>query len=213
MAKWTLTRYLTVLRQKIDEVGSTDLFTDEELTAYINAGINDMALELRVEEMKELSDLETVQAIDFKEVFVSESERTKPIADRTHDLLQIKSIFHNGYEMTLGYVDERHSGKDIAYVWANKVRFTVPKSGTLEFFYYRKPKTLVNLTDTTDIPEQYQHIVLEYAVAECKRKDGEEAQYNNVMQSYYEKKGEMEMEMENRFSEGNHYIAIIDGVD
>lgn len=213
MPKWTLSQYIDALREKIDEVGSTDYFKNEELTRYLNAAINDMATELQIEDSKTLTGLVDVTSIDYKEIFVSTSEKTKPIQDRNHNFLQVRSVYVNNKRIPLGTLEDREKGLDVAYLWGEKIRFVIPKTGDVEVFYYRKPRTLVNTTDTTDVPERFQHVPLEFAMAECRRKDEEEGQYNNIMNSYREKKAEMEYEIASKESEGNDRIIFIEGIE
>lgn len=207
MAKWTLRNYIDALREKIDEVGSTDYFKDNELTRYINAGINDMANELQIEDMKILA-LDNIISLDFKEVFVSDTEKTKQIQDRNTDILRIKTIFVDGKSVPVGTLDDKSKGTDCAYLWSKKLNFVLPKSGTAEIFYYRIPRELINDTDTTDVPEIYQQVPLIYALAQCRRKDENENDYRSALNDYQNTKQEMAYEIANRDNDGYSYIQI-----
>lgn len=207
MAKWTLREYISALRERIDEVGSTDYFTDKELTGYINAAINDMAKELRVEDYKSIKLVE-VNTFDYKEVFITETEKVKPIQDRNHDFFMLKGIFIDRQPLPIGTIEDKMRGKEVAIIWGGKIQFTTPKTGDMEVFYFRRPRPLVNTTDTTDVPELYQHIPLIYAVAQCRRKDENEADYNSTIQDYNLAKLEMEQEVLNIESDNIGTINI-----
>jgi hypothetical protein len=182
MAKWTLKDYINALKIKLDEVGGS-YYSDSELTMYINSGIANMADELQIEDLKVL-DLEGISFIDFKEIFITPAEATKPIQERSHDFAEIRAIFIDGGPITLTRLEKRQNGGNTAYIWGDKIYFTSEQTGRLEVFYHRLPRMMTSITDTTDVPEQYQTIPLLYAMAQCRQKDEELGQDNYFMQQF-----------------------------
>lgn len=211
MAKWTLREYINALREKIDEVGSTDYFKDNELTHYLNAGIHDMAHELQIEEYATLP-IDTISFIDFKEVFVTSTEKLKQIQSRSHNFLNIRAIYIDGKKVKIGTLDSKklYPDEHTAYIWGEKLYFTKAQSGTLEIFYYRTPGELVNDTDNTDVPDIYQHVPVIYAMAQCRRKDENEQAFAATMLDYNQAKTKMAMELANKSNDGYSYIQIED---
>jgi hypothetical protein len=207
LTKWTLDDFIRSLREKLDEVGSTDYFTDSELTKYINQAVFDLTGVLKLQDSKTLT-IDNISTIDFKEIFVTDSEKTKAIQDRQHNFFNIEQVFVNGIEVPVGTLNDKSTGADVSYIWGEKLRFTIPKTGLLEAYYYRLPKAMLNSNDTSDVPEKYQHIPLIYAMAQCRRKDEDENQYSTVMNSYMLEKNQMQDELNERDNDGVYYVQI-----
>ena len=196
--KWNLETFLYSIRERLDEVGSKDVYTDMELTRYLNAAINDMAHELRLEEVA------TVEAaaqkdFDFRDIFVTEEDLALSMPERDQRMLQIQLILLNNTIVPLTTIKNRDTtGVLSAYTWGNKLYLTQEATGTLEIFYLRKPVSLVNMTDSSEVPELYQHIPTTYVLARCMEKDGEMGQAAEYDRKYMEQKYEMADEIDKR---------------
>jgi hypothetical protein len=209
MAKWTLDKYIKSLRDRLDEP-ETDFFDDEELTRYINHGIHNMAHELQVEDVRTFV-LTGEQVLPIENVCPILNTSTTPPTPITgeHDFLQVRLMMIDGVVIPYGKLEDLRNGRDVVVIWGNNFRFSEPKTGNLELYYIRKPKNLVALTDTTDVPELYQEIPLMYAQAQCYKKDGELEQAQVAMNEFEERKTEMRQELDNRESDANGNIVNI----
>lgn len=215
--KWSLDMYLLNTRERLDEVGAKDFYKDDELTRYLNQAINNMTKELRLEEVISIP-LNGELELAFEDLFVSPSDLLLPIEERTHNFFQLKAVFINGTFIPMGTVKNKGDYRQVCYLWKNKVCFTQSQVGNLELFYLRKPSNLVNLVDTCDVPELYQHVPVSFVLARALEKDGEIGQADYYKGQYEQFKYEMGEEIEqnemteeiasvsdNYFSEGDYY--------
>lgn len=207
MAKWTLSEFIKKLRAKIDEPG-TDYFSDDELTTYLNMGVKDMAQELELECYNSIS-ITNTKIVNFYDVFFNPIDLNKTPSARTHNFLQMTALFINGTLLPLGTLGDSVRGKDCYYLWNKQIHFTTEKTGTLEVYYVKLPSDMVSLTDTCDIPEIYQHILLDFAAAECKEKDAD-PQADQFRSKYEGKKQEMKQELHDKEYDMEQVISITD---
>lgn len=202
MAKWTLSDFISNLRQKIDDQGE-DTYTDDELTMYINSGVFDLSRAIQnkgyaVMPLRSTSTVDLlgpVYIIDPTSGYIPAPFTPDP-SDPTKltpppfigDLDQLQGVYIDGTKIAYGTVADKMSQRDIVTLWGDKMMFGRAKTGTLEVFYTTRAKPMVADTDTCIIPEQYQWIVLDFAEYECKRKDGDEGQAMSILSDYERKK-------------------------
>lgn len=200
MAKWTLEEFIRSLREKIDEVGMVDSFTDAELTKYINQGLFDLNDSLRLEGYGNATVTNAV-VLDYKEIFFDETQTELSLSEREHNFYKMRTIVLNGVVLPVGTVEDQLNGDEVVALWGEKLKFKTPITGLLECYYLKKPRTLAGNLDKSDVPEQYQHIVLDFAFAQCKRKDGEEDLYNNAINDYRFQKQMVKEQMDNQIED------------
>lgn len=194
MAKWTLKDFLYQARRRLDEF-DPELFSDDELTAYINEGIQKMTQELKLKATGILF-ITDRDSVDFREIFVSDVEKIKPVfTDREHHFSQFDSLYLDGKKINLSTKERVLNGEEGCFFWGDTLHFKEPKSGNLKIYYVKRPKFLRLDTDTSDLDERYQDIPLEYVIAKCKQKDGEYGLYDYSLNQFYALKKQMESEL------------------
>lgn len=189
--KWTLQDFIYFLRKKLDEMDE-DLYSNDELTAYINEAILDMSDALNLESYSEIA-LASQNTIEFKDLFYDASALP---ADREENFAGLRSLYLDANKLNVISLEEAESGRDGVYLWGGKIHSKTPLTGTLKAYYIRQAKPLLLQTDTSEVPSEFQHIALEYAVAKCRQKDGEYGQYDYDLNNYRQLKTEMKKRIE-----------------
>lgn len=188
MAKWTLSEYIYQVRSRLDEFDE-ELYSDAEITAYINEAVQKMASALQNKARRTLS-IERRDAVHFKEIFISDAEALKPVInDRTHNLAEIYALYFDGDKLDQKKPEDVEKGEKGYYFWGEQIVFGETKTGTIKAMYVAQPKYVTNTTETFDIPERYQAIPLEYAQGKAKEKDGEFGQADYLYNRFF---GEVE---------------------
>lgn len=154
MKKWTLSKMIENLRDRIDE-DTQDYVSDTELKDYINSGIYNIGLELELEDIYK-TDLTNATTLDLPT-----------------DLLAINTLFIDGRKLNIVPIEEKSNHSEGYYVWGDKISFLKPQNGKMELFYLKYPALLDLPTDTTEIPPQYQTLPIIYAMSKVKEKDEE----------------------------------------
>lgn len=195
--KFTKAEFIYYLRKQLDEP-TDDFYADDELTSYLNEGICDIAKELNLESYNSLS-LVDAAVVEFKDIFKDENDAV--------NIVKIHMLLLDGKVLEKGLLQDQIKGKDVYVFWDQKIRFQSAKSGLLEAFYIRAPKTLSLDADVTDIPEIYQSLIIDYAMAKCKLKDEALQNRDAVMNDYFRKKNEMMQETTNMEDENGVYFV------
>jgi hypothetical protein len=172
---------ITNVRSRIDEPVE-DYFLNREIISWLNEGLADMSLELRIETIFETTPVGSFTSVDL------------PV-----DLVGVRSVFVDGKTFTLGSLEERtRKSVGFCYIWGNRLQFPISQTGKVEIFYLRDPKPVVNMTDIVDIPDRYAHLLVIYAFSKAKEKDEEISIAVAIMQEYQVKKYEMVNELKQK---------------
>lgn len=189
--KWTLQDFIYFLRKKLDEMDE-DLYSNDELTAYINEAILDMSDALNLESYAEIV-ITSQSVIEFKDLFFDPNALP---GSREENFAGLRSLYLDSNKLAVISLEEAEAGKSGVYLWGGNIHSKTPLTGTLKAYYIRQAKPLLLQTDTSEVPAEYQHIALEYAVAKCRQKDGEYGQYDYDLNNYRQLKSDMKKRIE-----------------
>lgn len=187
----TLQQLMTEVRTLIDEP-EEDYFLDREIITWLNEGLMDMSLEVRLETSLEIP--------------VETPSKSVPLPT---DFISMRSVYVDGKPFKIGVIEDRDkpNNRNLCYIWGNDLKFPTAIQGSVELFYLRDPRRMVLMTDTAEIPTRYAHLLVIYALSKAKLKDEEQAIANDNMQNYLRLKYEMIDELKQRqMLEGTHFV-------
>jgi hypothetical protein len=197
MAKWTLSDFIEQARTRLDEYDE-ETFSDIELTDYLNEAIQKMGIALKKETISVIT-INSKQIVDFREIFVSDSQKLiTDYTQRTHQFLQLHSLYLNGTKLDVITSEEALSGKEGFYFFGDSINFNSAKTGELRALYIKQPAFLSNSTDVSDVPDMYQQIPLGYMIAKAKQKDEEYGLYDYELNRFESDVNKMESEINQR---------------
>lgn len=195
MSRWTLREYVKQLRVRLDEPDQ-DLFTDDELITYINEGIKELSFDLK-KEMTGTKALTDRKFVDFREVFVTSDQKAiSEYEQREHNFLQLRSVYIGDEKLIERTPEQIERGEKGFYIWGETIVFDQKYSGELIVLYIGLPQPMVALTDKTPLPQRFQHIPLEYAIAKAKQKDEEYGLYSFALDQFRQMKFDMKLQIE-----------------
>lgn len=197
MAKWTLSDFIEQARTRLDEYDE-ETFSDAELTDYLNEAIQKMGIALKKETISVIT-INSKQMVDFREIFVSDSQKLiTDYTQRTHQFLQLHSLYLNGSKLDVITSEEALTGKEGFYFFGDSINFNSAKTGELRALYIKQPAFLSNSTDVSDVPDMYQQIPLGYMIAKAKQKDEEYGLYDYELNRFESDVNRMESEINQR---------------
>jgi len=194
--KWTLEQFLVAIRERIDESEDKEFIRDAELIRYLNIAILDLTEALSLRGIKKIAAPNTDE-IDLDTIFVEE--------DR---FARLDKVFVNEELKTLTTV-EQSKIDNLPYQYGNLVIFPEPVGQEMELYYIKSPKTLVNMQDTTDIQERFQHIPIDLCIALCKEKDEEFGMAQQARAHYEENKFMMQRAREGIETQNDYKTVTI----
>lgn len=195
--KWTLEQYLQAIRERLDETEDKEYYKDTELTRYLNTAILDLTDALQLKDIKIIPPMNK-DRFKISDVFTKD-DRFCSIEFLMIDgqIVPIKDIQTAKYEYT-------------AYQYGDWVVFPYVVNSPIECYYLKYPKPLVDLQDTTDIPERFQHVPIDLVIAFCKEKDEEWEQAQQARIHYEQKKIEMKHELEKAETQQQFEAVVVD---
>ena len=157
------------VRTMLDEYDSDGYFTDEEIDVWLNEGQYDMTNHGK--HLKQTSTLLTWEEHD--------------IYNLPDDFLAIFGVEYKGRK--LDKITHADIGDKRGYlVWGETIRISPEpqEEEEITLHYYRFPELMESDDDEPEIPYQYRHLLIEYAVSKACEKDEMYDKSNLAYQKY-----------------------------
>lgn len=166
----TLSELREEVRSMLDEEDTTGFFRDSEIDQWLNEGYYDIAANVK----------------HIKETAFIKTEPTYQKYQLPDNFIEMFKVFLNG-EVFNKVPLEYKGKKEGYYIWEDDICFSTsaPDNGTLEIYYYRKPiKPLEFDEDEPEMPSEYQHLLINYALYRSLGKDSNPAMSQYFYQEY-----------------------------
>jgi hypothetical protein len=125
------------------------------------------------------------------------------VVDLPDDLITIIDVkYDNRYLIPIRRMITMSGDRPIGYTVMYNVMELFPplSSGDIEVFYAYRPKNLNFDTDKPDIPNGFDKMIVDWAVAHAHRKNGNIGLYREYMGGYNEKKADLVNELTRRYN-------------
>lgn len=169
----TLNELTEAVRSQTNELDH-DFIRPNDITRWLNDAQKDLT---------DILQLETSVTIPLVE-----SQDTYKIPENLNRLVRVE-VDRSLYQQK-SISDFKDNLQDRTYaVWGERIFLNpVPSKGSLEIFYYKKPKELIKLEDKTEIDSNHDELLIIYAIAQCYHKGQEFQQHDAYMGKYNERK-------------------------
>jgi len=140
----------------LDEYQTDGYFSDDEIDVWLNEGQYDMT-----NYGKHLKQTSTIITWEDHDIY-----------NLPHDFIKIFGVEFEGG--SLAKITHSDLGNKHGYlIWGKTIRIspTPQEEKGLTLHYYRYPKVMEEDNDEPEIPAQYRHLIIEYAVSKACEKD------------------------------------------
>lgn len=154
------------------------LISDEERKQFINDCLSDLGKSVELEKSSTLA-------------------YTNGVLELPDDYVGVIAVVCDGRVLTPSTIPHSTGvgSPSMYYVLGNKLYLSPRDTGEIDLIYYYQPPRMSVDTDKPDIPNGYDSIIVDYAVAKCYRKNGNIGVYREYMSFYEEKKYQLKVEM------------------
>lgn len=182
----TLQDYIDQVRNLLDEDDPNNSFwTDKQLTDWINEAQKEVA-----KITKFLTEKAYLEPTDENEYTLPADFIEDYIVKIDGDIISSIPIKYDGEEE--GY-----------YIWGNRIHLSdISKTGKLTLYYYRTPQKMTDKSHETELPMQYEDILMPFVAYRAFQKDLKADQAKLYQQEFMERANVMRQ----KFSKEPNYI-------
>lgn len=147
-----------------------------------------------------LKDLGTINGFE-RSVDLVITDGKAPLPD---DFVSLIGVHYEGLVLRpVGiHPTEITSGSPIGFyiLYDTLVVYPATQSCTVKLFYTYRPSVMVNPTDQPNLPNGWDRMLIDYAVASAHRKNGQVGLYREYMSAYDYEKSKLQLELIRRFN-------------